>query len=56
MDFDWKILTEITAIRETEGDNREAEAKIRGLKRALELWMGTAEARQFLTDNGEDSN
>jgi hypothetical protein len=54
MEFADKILAEIQGLRGQE--SWIADARIGGLKRALELFMGTGEARQFLTDNGEDSN
>jgi hypothetical protein len=55
VEYPEKIVTEIDDLRDRLGDRLD-ESYVNGMKRALELFMGTAEARQFLTDNGEDSN
>lgn len=55
LNFAQKILREIRT-RRNRDDTHENEAHISGLKRALELYLGTDEARQYLTDNGESSN
>jgi hypothetical protein len=53
MTYPDRVMRDITSLRETLPDTRENYSYISGMKRALALYMGSDEARQYLSDNGE---